>query len=133
MVAMTAAVELMLWPTVSPPLLCGPWPELTFSFLLRDSCFALVLGRPLWREDGSVICNATWQWSESRRTHNHTLLSHRRLLDSPSVASHDSLGLRWKHTNPPPHGEDRSRTCYRHIHQTQNWCIDCICWRKMNT
>jgi hypothetical protein len=32
-------------------------------------CFALRLGRPLWREDGSVVCSAICQWSESRRTH----------------------------------------------------------------
>jgi hypothetical protein len=44
------------------------------------------LGRPLWRDYGSVICSAICQWSESRRTHNHTLLSHLRLLGSLSVA-----------------------------------------------
>jgi hypothetical protein len=50
------------------------------------------LGRPLWGEDGSVICSAICQWSESRRTHNHTLLSHLRLLGSISAASYDSQG-----------------------------------------
>jgi hypothetical protein len=33
------------------------------------------MGRPLWREDGSAICNVLTQWSESLRTRNHTLLS----------------------------------------------------------
>jgi hypothetical protein len=37
------------------------------------------MGRPLWREDGSAICSVITQWSESRRTSNHTLLSHLRL------------------------------------------------------
>jgi hypothetical protein len=41
-------------------------------------------------EDGSVICSAICQWSDSRRTHNHTLLSHLRLLGSLCVASYDS-------------------------------------------
>jgi hypothetical protein len=32
---------------------------------------------PLWWEDGSVFCSAHHShWSESRRTHNHILLSH---------------------------------------------------------
>jgi hypothetical protein len=56
-----------------------------------------VLGGPLWREAGSVICSAICQWSESRRTHNHTLMFHLRLLGSLSCASYDSHGLRWKY------------------------------------
>jgi hypothetical protein len=35
--------------------------------------------RPLWREDGSAIFSVISQWFESRRTRNHTLLSHLRL------------------------------------------------------
>jgi hypothetical protein len=31
------------------------------------------VGCPLWREDGSVVCSVSTQWSESRRTRNHTL------------------------------------------------------------
>jgi hypothetical protein len=62
-------------------------------------------GRPLWREDGSVICSSICQWSELQRTHNHTLLSYLRLLGSLSVASYDSQGLRWKYSYPPPHGD----------------------------
>jgi hypothetical protein len=86
--------------------LLGPWPDFFFSFLLPDNRFLFRLGRPLWGEDGSVICSAICQWSESRRTHNHTLLSHLRLLGSLSVASYDSLGLRCRYFNPPPHGEN---------------------------
>jgi hypothetical protein len=40
----------------------------------------------------------------SLTTSNHTLPSHPRLC-SLSVASYDSQGLRWKYSNPPPHGE----------------------------
>jgi hypothetical protein len=48
--------------------------------MLLSQIFGLVyLGSPLWREDWSRICSAITQWSESRRTRNHTLLSHLRL------------------------------------------------------
>jgi hypothetical protein len=78
--------------------LWGPWPDFTFSFLCRKIASLFVLGRPLWREDGSVTCSAIYQWSESRRT-----LSHLRLLGSLSVASYGSQGLRWKYSYPHPH------------------------------
>jgi hypothetical protein len=48
------------------------------------------------------MCSAICQWSQSRRTRNHALLS---LLGSLSVASYDSQGLRWKYSCPPPHGD----------------------------
>jgi hypothetical protein len=48
--------------------------------LLSDSCGRVSVGRPLWRENGSAICSEIIQCSESRRTHNHTLLSHLRVL-----------------------------------------------------
>jgi hypothetical protein len=35
--------------------------------------------RPLWREDGSAVCNAIAYWVKLRRTRNHTLLSRLRL------------------------------------------------------
>jgi hypothetical protein len=87
-----------------PAPLWSPWPDFTFPFFCRKIALLLVLGRPLWWEDGSVICSAICQWSESRRTHNHTLLFHLRLLGSLSVASYDSQELRWKYSYPPPHG-----------------------------
>jgi hypothetical protein len=71
---------------------------LLFNFFWRTISLLSVLGRPLWREDGSVICSAICQWPESRRTRNRTLLSHLRLLRSLSVASYDSQGLRWKYS-----------------------------------
>jgi hypothetical protein len=54
-------VELMLWhgqsayPSWCRAPLWGPWPDFTLSFLCRTVALLLVLGRPLWREDGSVI------------------------------------------------------------------------------
>jgi hypothetical protein len=48
--------------------------------MLLSEIYGLVsMGRPLWREDGSAICSVITQWSESRRTRNHILLSHLRL------------------------------------------------------
>jgi hypothetical protein len=79
---------------------------LLFPSFCRTIALPFVLGCPLWREDGSVNCSTICQWSESRRIHNHTLLSHLRLLGSLSVASCDSQGLRWKYSYPPPHGDN---------------------------
>jgi hypothetical protein len=79
-------VEVTLWLTVSQSVCLGvghPFGAhdqiLLFPFFCRKIALLFVLGRPLWREDGSVICSAIYQWSESRRTHNHTLLPHLRL------------------------------------------------------
>jgi hypothetical protein len=85
--------------------------QIFFPFFCRKIVLLSVLGRTLWREDGSVSCSAICQWSESRRTHKFTLLSHLRLLGSLSVASYDSQGLRWKYSNPPPQGD--GALCYK--------------------
>jgi hypothetical protein len=47
--------------------------------LSSEICGLVAVGHPPWREDGFAICSAIIQWSESRRTRNHTLLSHLRL------------------------------------------------------
>jgi hypothetical protein len=111
LVILMRRVQLMFWPTVSRPMRLGvghPFGThdqiLVFPFFYRKIALLFVLGRPLWREDGSVIYSAVCQWSESRRTDNHTSLSHLRLLGSLSVASYDSQGLRWKFSYTPPHG-----------------------------
>jgi hypothetical protein len=49
---------------------------LLFGMLLSAICRILSVGLLLWREDGSAICSAIIQWSESPRTRNHTLLFH---------------------------------------------------------
>jgi hypothetical protein len=93
---------------------CGTCDQrLLFSFFCRTIPLLFVLGHLLWREDGSVMCSTICQWSESRRTHNHKLLSHLRLLGSLSVASYDSQGLQWKYSYQPPHGDSlmRGRVC----------------------
>jgi hypothetical protein len=63
-------------------LVSGPpwrrWPDFTF-LCLKITFFLLHAGRPLWREDGSVIFSAITHRLQSRRTHNHILLSHLRL------------------------------------------------------
>jgi hypothetical protein len=80
----------------------GPMARFFFFLLFcRKIALLFVFGRPLWREEGAVICSAICQWSESRRFHNHTLLPHLRLL------GYDSQGLWWRYPYPPPH-----RECY---------------------
>jgi hypothetical protein len=60
---------------------CGTSDQilLPVGMLLSEICGLVSVGRPLWREDGFAICSVITQWSESRRTRNHTLLSHLRL------------------------------------------------------
>jgi hypothetical protein len=41
---------------------------LLFPFFCRTIALLFILGRPLWRDDGSVICSEIRQWSDSRRT-----------------------------------------------------------------
>jgi hypothetical protein len=58
------------------------------GMLLSEICGLVSVGRPLWQEHGSAICSVITQWSESCRTHNHTLLSHLRLLQPGEPGSH---------------------------------------------
>jgi hypothetical protein len=51
-----------------------------FHLFCRKIALFFVFVRPLWREDGSAICSAICQWSESRRTDIHTLLSCLKLI-----------------------------------------------------
>jgi hypothetical protein len=57
---------------------CGTRDQilLPVGMLLSEICGRMSVGRPLWREDGSASCSVITQWSEPRRTHNRTLLSH---------------------------------------------------------
>jgi hypothetical protein len=57
---------------------CGTCDQILLSvgMLLSEICGLVSVGHPLWREDGSAICSVITQWSESRRTRNHTSLSH---------------------------------------------------------
>jgi hypothetical protein len=66
----------------------APLWDLRPEMLLSEICGLVSVGRPLWREDGCVICIQIIQWSESRRTRNHTLLSHLRLPQPGGPGSH---------------------------------------------
>jgi hypothetical protein len=69
-------VQVLLRPTVSRPVRLG---VILIFFVWRLLFFLLHVGCPLCREDGSVICSAITHRLESRRAHNHILLSHLRL------------------------------------------------------
>jgi hypothetical protein len=60
---------------------CGICDQILFpvGMLLSEICGLVSVGRRLWWEDGSAICSAITQWSESCRTRNHNLMSHLRL------------------------------------------------------
>jgi hypothetical protein len=48
---------------------------LLFSFFCLKITLLFDLGRPLWREYGSVICSAIYQWSELLRTQPYITVS----------------------------------------------------------
>jgi hypothetical protein len=60
---------------------CGTCDQILFpvGMFLSEISGLVSMGRPLWPEDESAICNVITQWSESLRTRNHILLSHLRL------------------------------------------------------
>jgi hypothetical protein len=68
------------------------------DFILFPTAFSLTRKR---------VCSLQCNHSLVRllTPNNHTLPSHLRLCFL-SVASYDSQGLRWKYSNPPPHGEE---------------------------
>jgi hypothetical protein len=96
--------------------------------LLSESCYLVSVVRPLWREDGSAVCSAITQWSETRRNRNHTLPSHLRLpqpggsdfriyipqeQDGPVIPPGTEFpfrrllrltALRWRYSNAPTRG-----------------------------
>jgi hypothetical protein len=92
---------------------------LFFNFFCRKIALFFVFGRPLWREDGSVICSEICQWSDLQGTHNHILLSHLRLLGCLSVTCYDSQGLWWKYSYPLPQGEEDTTGNPRYIYLQQ--------------
>jgi hypothetical protein len=71
--SLTDLLELMVWPTVSRPIRLGVGHAFgahdqifLFPFFCLTIALFFVLGRPLWREDGSVICSAICS-GQSRR------------------------------------------------------------------
>jgi hypothetical protein len=66
------------WLTGGQSVCLGVEPTLelvTRYYFLSESCGLVSVGHSFWREDGSAVCNAITQWSESRRIRNHSLLS----------------------------------------------------------
>jgi hypothetical protein len=102
-----------LWPTDSQLVRLGIGPpfgshdqiylSLFFFFQLTITFILFPMASSLTRKR---VCSLECLLSLVRTltTSNHTLPYHPRLC-SLSVASYDSQGLRWKYSNPPPHGE----------------------------
>jgi hypothetical protein len=104
--------------------------------LLSKSCGLVSVGRPLWRQDESVVCSAITQLFKSRRTRNHTLLSLLRLPQPGGPVSRIYIlqeqgrpvispgtgfplrrllrlaGLQWRYSNPLPTWRARSLYIY---------------------
>jgi hypothetical protein len=77
----------------------------TRSWLLWNSCGFVDLGRSLWQEDRSVVCNCYWPspaQSFSGPSPLGLLLS--QIRDFPFRRLLRLAGLRWRYSTPPPHG-----------------------------
>jgi hypothetical protein len=87
---------------IGPPL--GPLTRFYLDLFSFDSYF--ILFPTAFSLTRKWVCSLQCLHSLVRplTTNNHTLPSHSRLC-SLSVASYDSQGLRWKYSNPPPHGD----------------------------
>jgi hypothetical protein len=90
-------------PGVEPHLLL-----MTRYLLLFDSCVLVFVGRPLWREDWSIlymllaIASIVFLESMSLGTRDHILLS--QILDFPVHRLLRLVGSRWRYSTPPPKG-----------------------------
>jgi hypothetical protein len=110
------AMEIFLRPTVSRPVSLGIGPPFgTLDQILSSYSFILQLRYSTFNASSltrkrvcSLQCNRSLVRSLTPNkytcTCTCTLRSHLRLC-SLFVASYDSQGLRWKYSNPPPHGE----------------------------
>jgi hypothetical protein len=111
----------MLRPTVSRPVCLGVKPHLgpkTRFLLVSGNCWFVDVGRPLWREDGSVVYNCSWPSPTQSfsgpilaglMTIFYCLEGQVPVVIPPGTGFpfHRLLrlaGLRWRYWNPPPHG-----------------------------
>jgi hypothetical protein len=103
-------VKITLRLTVCQSVSLGVEPHLgpmTRYLLLFDSCDLVFVGRPLWREDGSVFCICCWPLpaqslgSESLGTRDHIILS--QIWDFPFRRLLRLAGSRWGYLTSPPH------------------------------
>jgi hypothetical protein len=106
-------LTLMLQPKVSRPVCLGvghPFrahDQFSLFFLfLSYNCLVLEVGRPLWREDGSVVCSAITHCSESSRP---IIIFYCLIWDSPSLVSQAPVfifhrkGVSQLYPSPPGH------------------------------
>jgi hypothetical protein len=103
-------LEFFLRPTVSQPVRPGIGPPFgTLDQILSCSSFSsdnyFILRSKASSLTRKRVCSLQCSHSLVRAvtSNNYTLPSHLRLR-SLFVASYDSQGLRWKYSNPPPHG-----------------------------
>jgi hypothetical protein len=108
---LSVKVKVTLRLTASQSVSLGIEPHLgpmTRYLFLSDSYVLISVGRPLWREDGSVFCMCRWSCQRSLPrvlvpwdlrpyfTVSDLRLPFRRLLRL--------TGSRWRYSTPPPHG-----------------------------
>jgi hypothetical protein len=74
---------------------------MTRYLLLFDSYGFVCVGRPLWREDGSVFCTCCWPSPEQSFSGPYFTVSD---LRRPFRRLLRLAGLRWRYSTPPPHG-----------------------------
>jgi hypothetical protein len=113
--------------TVSQPVRLGSWPPFgTLDQMLSCSSFQsdnyCILRSKAPSLTRKRVCSLQCNHSLVRSlTSNHILPPHLRLC-SLFVASYDSQGLRWKYSNPPPHGVHRKTSDNSFIYLGYIYC-----------